>query len=233
MPADRIDLERRLAAATAEDTSRGLNYTTLFGLVRDSLGKDAARQVDVLGTGQRVDFFNYPVEQYLRCAWNALDRLEPVLGDPEQVLAELGRRTVTAFFTSMLGRTALAMAGRDPRRLVGSAPAAYRGAVSYGERRVEWRGERAAEVTFERDFMPAAFHASVLRTALQATDARHPRVTCREAGFLTTVYDLSWDAGPADRAGPPQASGAGSTSSSRRQAPPRNRSQTTRASSAR
>lgn len=240
MPADRNDLERRLAAATRDDVSRGLNYATLFALVRDLRGEAAARRVDVLGTGHRVDFFNYPIEQYLRCAWSALDELEPVLGGVDRVLAELGRRTVTAFFSSMLGRTALAMAGRDPRRLLGSAPSAYRGAVSYGERRVTWLGERAALLTFERDFMPPAFHAAVLRTALEALEARDPVVTFREVAFLSTAYELSWEAEAAagDEGGPlrrvlAQASGAGSTSSSRRQAPLLNRSQMTAASSAR
>ncbi len=195
MPADRADLARRIAAATEADTSRGLNYTTLFTMVRDHLGEAAAREVDVLGKGHRVDFFSYPIAEYLTSAWNALDRLEPALGSGEAVLAELGRRTVTGFIGSMLGRTALAMAGRDPRRLLGSAPSGYRGAVSYGERRVEWLGERRGRLVSRRDFMPPAFHAAVLLTGLRATDAAAPRVTWRETGFLDAVYDFEW--GPA------------------------------------
>lgn len=194
MPADRADLARRLAAATADDTSRGLNYNTLFGLVRDHLGEAAAREVDVLGKGHRVDFFSYPIAEYLRCAWNVQDRLEPALGSGEAVLRELGRRTVTGFIGSMLGRTALVMAGRDPRRLVGSAPSGYRGAVSYGERKVEWVAERKGRLVSQRDFMPPAFHAAVLLEALRVTDAARPRVAWRETGFLDAVYEFEWDA---------------------------------------
>jgi len=194
MPADRADLIRRLAAATPDDTSRGLNYNTLFTMVRDHLGEAAAREVDVLGKGQRVDFFSYQITEYLQCAWNAQDRLEPVLGSGQAVLSELGRRTVTGFIGSMLGRTALAMAGRDPRRLVGSAPSGYRGAVSYGERKVEWTGERQGRLHSKRDFMPPTFHAAVLLEALRSTDAARPRVTWRESGFLDSVYEFEWDA---------------------------------------
>jgi len=194
MHADRADLTRRLAAATAADTSRGLNYNTLFTMVRDHLGEAAARAVDVLGKGQRVDFFSYPIAEYLECAWNVQDRLAPVLGGSEAVLSELGRRTVTGFIGSMLGKTALAMAGRDPRRLVGSAPSGYRGAVSYGERRVEWTGPRQGRLVSQRDFMPPAFHAAVILEALRSTDANRPRVIWRETGFLDAVYEFEWEA---------------------------------------
>lgn len=197
MPADRSDLDRRLAAATADDTSRGLNYNTLFEMVRDHLGEAAAREVDVLGKGHRVDFFSYPIAEYLRCAWNVQDRLEPVLGSGERVLQELGKRTVTGFIGSMLGKTALAMSGRDPRRLVGSAPSGYRGAVSYGERKVEWTGERRGRLVSRRDFMPPAFHAAVLLQALRSTDAARPRVAWQETGFLDAVYEFEWDAADA------------------------------------
>lgn len=199
MPADRADLARRLAATTAADTSRGLNYNTLFAMVRDHLGEPAAREVDVLGKGHRIDFFSYPIAEYLECAWNAQDRLEGAVGGSEAVLEELGRRTVTGFIGSMLGKTALAMSGRDPRRLVGSAPSGYRGAVSYGERRVEWTGERRGRLVSSRDFMPPSFHAAVLLEALRATDAARPRVTWRETGFLDAVYEFEWDAAPAIR----------------------------------
>lgn len=205
MPADRADLARRIAAATAADTSRGLNYNTLFAMVRDHLGEGAAREVDVLGKGHRVDFFSYPIAEYLASAWNAQDRLELIFGGPDGVLAELGRRTVAGFIDSMLGKTALVMSGRDPRRLVGSAPSGYRGAVSYGDRRVEWAGERKGRLVSTRDFMPPPFHAAVLLHALRATDAARPRVTWRETGFLDAVYEIEWD---------PPAAGAGAARAS-------------------
>jgi len=192
VPADRADLKLRLAAATATDTSRGLNYTTLFALVRDHLGDAAAREVDVLGKGARVDFFSYPIAEYLQTAWNALDALTPGFGSTEAVLHELGRRTVSGFLASMIGRTAFTMAGKDPRRLLSNIGPSYRTAVSYGERRAEFQGPCQARVTFRRDFMPPAFHAAVLLTALQAGDARRPKVTGRAVGLLDSDYDVEW-----------------------------------------
>jgi uncharacterized protein (TIGR02265 family) len=193
VPADRADLKQRLAAATAADTSRGLNYTTLFALVRDHLGDAAAREVDVLGKGARVDFFAYPIAEYLQTAWNALDALEPKFGATDDVLRELGRRTIAGFLASMIGRTAFSMAGRDPRRLLANVGPSYRTAVSYGERRAEFAGPRQALVTFRRDFMPPPFHAAVLLTALQAGDARRPKVVGRAVALLDSDYDVQWE----------------------------------------
>jgi uncharacterized protein (TIGR02265 family) len=193
LPADRADLKQRLAAVTATDTSRGLNYTTLFALVRDHLGDAAARQVDVLGKGARVDFFSYPVAEYLQTTWLALDRLEPAFGSSDAVLAELGRRTVAGFLASMIGRTAFTMAGKDPRRLLANIGPSYRTAVSYGERKAAFTGPRQAVVTFRHDFMPPAFHAAVILTALQAGDARRPRVAGRAVGLLDSDYRIEWE----------------------------------------
>jgi uncharacterized protein (TIGR02265 family) len=193
MPADRADLAARVAAATPQDTSRGLNYTTIFGLVRDHLGDAAVREVDVLGKGSRVDFFSYPITEYLGVAWNAIDRLEPVLGSGDAVLHELGRRTVANFLGSMIGRTVFAVSGREARRMISAGPAGYKSAVSYGERRVEWLGPRKARMTFQRDFMPPAFHRAVLLTGLQATDAVNPRVEGSATGLLDAAFDIEWD----------------------------------------
>ena len=193
MPADRKDLERRVAAATDADTSRGLNFNRLFDLVRDHLGDEAARAVDPAGKGARVDFFSYPVAEYLRIAWDAADRLEPKLGSVDAVWTELGRRTVSGFLASVLGRTIFAIAGKDARRIVSAGPSGYRSAVSYGERKVEWRGDRQAHMVFRRDFMVPAFHRAVMLTALAASDARNPRVDARATGVLDSEYEIAWD----------------------------------------
>jgi uncharacterized protein (TIGR02265 family) len=192
MPTDRKDLSRRLAECKSSDTSRGLNFNRLFDVVREHLGPEAARTCDPQGKGSRIDFFSYPVADYLEAAWNAADRLEPKLGSVDAVWAELGRRTVTGFLASALGRTIFALAGRDPRRFLAAGPAGYRSAVSYGERTVEWRGERSARMVFKRDFMPPAFHRAVIVAGLEASSAKHPHVEGRATGLLDSEYEISW-----------------------------------------
>jgi len=193
MPADRNDLERRLAECKDSDTSRGLNFNRLFDLVRDHLGDEGARACDPQGKGSRTDFFSYPVAEYLKVAWSAADRLETRLGGIDAVFTELGRRTVAGFLASVLGRTVFAIAGRDPRRIVSAGPAGYRSAVSYGERTVEWRGETVARMVFRHDFMVPAFHRAVILAALEVSDAKNPRVEGRALGLLDSEYDLSWE----------------------------------------
>lgn len=193
MPADRSDLSRRLAECTDADTSRGLNFNRLFDFVRERLGDDAARACDPAGKGSRTDFFSYPVSEYLQIAWYAADRLERELGSVDAVWDAFGRRTVTGFLGSAVGRTIFALAGRDPRRFVAAGPAGYRSAVSYGERTVEWKGDRAARMTFRRDFMPPAFHRGVIVAGLEASEARNPRVTARATGLLDSEYDIAWE----------------------------------------
>ncbi len=193
MPVDRTDLAKRIAAATPSDTSRGLNFNTVFGLVEDLLGEKEAKKVDPQGKGKRVDFFSYPIAEYLTITWDAADRLEDRMGSTKAVFEELGRRTVTGFLGSLLGKTIWAMAGKDPRRVIAAGPAGYRSAVSYGERRAEFPGEKSARLVFQRDFMPALFHAQVIRTALEFTDAKSPRVVGRDTGFLDSEYQIDWD----------------------------------------
>ena len=193
MPADREDLRARVAAATPADTSRGLNYASVFRLLRHHLGEDAPRQCDPLGKGSRVDLFKYPIGEYLALAWNAVDRLEGVAGGVEAAFEALGRRTIQDHLESVLGRTLYAIAGRDPRRMVTNMPRGYRATVSYGERAVKWLGERRARVVFRRDFMPPAFHVGVMAAGLAGMGAGAPRVVGRQSGFLDAEFDLSWE----------------------------------------
>lgn len=193
MPADPKDLQRRVAAATDADTSRGLNFNTLFALVRETLDDRAAKACDPQGKGSRIDFFSYPVADYLTALRSALAALEPKLGGGDAVLDELGRRTGGGFLGSALGKTILALAGHDPRKLIAAGPSAYRGAVSYGERTVEWLGPKHARMTYKRDFMPPAFHRGVVLGVLQSAQAKSASVVAQAQGLLDSTYDVSWE----------------------------------------
>jgi uncharacterized protein (TIGR02265 family) len=192
MPTDPHDLARRVAACTDSDTTRGLNFNTLFAMVRAELGREAAVALDPERKGSRVDFFAYPVSGYLRVAFAAVDRLEHQLGGVDAVWDHLGRRTVTGFLDSVVGKTMFALAGRDPRRVLSAGPSGYRAAVSYGQRRMEWLGPMQGVMRFERDFMPPVFHRGVILAALEATDAKSPTVEARAVGELCSEYRIRW-----------------------------------------
>lgn len=194
MPADPDDLARRLAAATPADTLRGLNFNAVFAVVRDALGPDTARAIDPAGKGARIDFVSYPAEEYLRIAFAAVERLEPRFGGAEAAWHEIGARSVGRFFDSTLGRTVLAIAGRDPLRFVSAAPGWYRAGVSYGERSVRYAGERRLVAEFRRDFIPPPFHRAVILTGLEAAGARGVSVDATPVGLLDTDFAVSWEA---------------------------------------
>lgn len=193
MATDRTTLAKLKAAATPQDTSRGLNYTTLFEFASRELGPSGPREVDPQGKGTRVDFFSYPITEYLDAAWNMAERLAPKFGSFDAVFFELGRRTVDGFLASVLGKTIFAMAGKDPRKIVAAGPGAFKSAVSYGERTVEFTGEKSARYVFKRDFMPQAFHRGVILAALAATDARNAKVIARDAEFMHSIYEITWE----------------------------------------
>jgi uncharacterized protein (TIGR02265 family) len=194
MPVDQQDLQARMAATTPEDTVRGLIFNALFDTVEAHASKAAAHGCDVAGKGRRTDFLSYPVKDFLACAGRAVDLLEPRLGSVERAFFEVGYRTLANVLGSALGATIIVMARRDPRALLVQAPTAYRGMVSYGERRLEWLGPTRARLTFRRDFMLAAYHRGVLMAAVESIGVRNPQVTGAHQALLDATYEVSWDA---------------------------------------
>jgi uncharacterized protein (TIGR02265 family) len=192
MPTDRAAFDVRVAAATRDDTVRGLIFNAGFGVVKRLLGEPEARACDPAQTASRVPFFSYPVIDYLRFAWAAADLLEPQLGGVDAVFFELGAAATRDVFASMLGRTLLSISGDDPRQLMAQVPAGYRGTVGYGERAIQWRGPKHAVVTFRRDFLVPPFHCGVLSAALQAIGQKDVAATGHSVGPLDHDIELTW-----------------------------------------
>jgi len=193
MPVDQQDLQARIAATTPEDTVRGLIFNALFDTVEAHVGKAAALGCDAAGKGHRTDFLSYPVKDFLGCVGRAVDLLEPRLGSVDRALFDVGYRTLANVLGSALGATIIVMARRDPRALLGQAPTAYRGLVSYGERRLEWLGPCRARLTFRRDFLLPAYHRGVLFAAVEAIGVRNPQVTGAPQALLDATYEVSWE----------------------------------------
>ncbi|GEJ59348.1 TIGR02265 family protein [Anaeromyxobacter diazotrophicus] len=191
MPADRADLERRIAAATPQDTVRGVVFKATSKLLREHLGEVAARACDP-GKGSRVDFLSYPVEDYLRLAWAGVDALEPRLGSVDAGFFAIGEAAMRDVFGTLLGRTLLSLAGDDMRQLLSQVGTGYKATVGYGERTVDWPGERSAHFVFRRDFLVPAFHCGVLAAAAKALGGRDVLAQGRPTGFLDLEVDLTW-----------------------------------------
>ena len=204
MPTDPKDLARRIAATTPQDTARGLAFNALFDAIEEHLGREAAVALDPVHKGHRTEFFSFPVSDFLRISFAAADRMEKRLGTVDAVFDAFGYRATANVLGSMVGATILALAGKNGvRALLGQTAMAYRSAVSYGERRVDWLGERHARVTFERDFLVPAYHVGVFRAALDAMGARPERVEGRATGPLSSVYDVAWSEAPGAAGRPP------------------------------
>jgi uncharacterized protein (TIGR02265 family) len=186
------DLAARLSAATRHDTVRGVVFNAALDLVCELAGNPAAVECDPEGKGRRREFFSYPVADFLRIAWRAVEILAPRLGEPSGVFREIGARASRRWLASALGQTVVAFAGRDPRRLLSNASVGYRNVVSYGTRTIEWVHERHARLVFRRDFLVPPFHCGALATVLQETCGIPFRAEGREIAFLDSEYDVTW-----------------------------------------
>jgi len=193
MPTDRKDLEARLAAAKPQDTTRGLSFNALFDSIEEHLGKADAVALDPEHKGHRVEFFSYPVADFLRISFDAADRMTRKLGSPDAAFRAFGYRMLAHVFGSKIGATMLAFAGRNGvRALLGQAVPGDRAMVSYGTRKGEWGGERHARVTFDGDFMVAPYHCGIFQATIDAVGAKAERVEGRQTGLLASEYDVVW-----------------------------------------
>jgi uncharacterized protein (TIGR02265 family) len=101
--------------------------------------------------------------------------------------------SVRGFLNSTVGKTRLSLVGSSPRRLLQSLPAAYREMVSFGERTVTMRGDKAAHISVKRDFLPPSHTEGVLLAVLEASVAGMVQVSSRSLGPLDSEYALSWE----------------------------------------
>jgi uncharacterized protein (TIGR02265 family) len=193
MPIDRKDLEARLAAAKPHDTARGLAFNALFDAIEEHLGRPAALELDPAHKARRTEFFSFPISDFLTIAFAGAERLERKLGSVDEAFRIFGYRTVANIFGSKMGATMLALTGRNGlRALLGQSVNAYRAMVTYGERRLEWVGDRHARFVFEGDFLVPAYHCGVFLAAAEAVGAKPERIEGRQTGPLSATYDVVW-----------------------------------------
>jgi uncharacterized protein (TIGR02265 family) len=191
MPADRLDLASRIAAATRQDTVRGQAINAFFEAARTHADDATAALCDPSGKGRRADLTDYPVADALAVAWAVADRLERKLGGVEQGFEEMGRRTAACFLGSLRGR-ALLLVNRNPRAVLGRLPAAYQAAVSFGRRYLAWPGEGRCRIELDHDFFPLAWHRGLIGAMLAASGTRDPGLEGRAPDFMKAVFEVRW-----------------------------------------
>jgi uncharacterized protein (TIGR02265 family) len=177
---------------------RGLFFSGLLNLVKLQGGEPALQQCQQLLGDKRflrgfISFSSYPATDFLRVAHAASQILAPRLGGFESAARQLGMATVRDFTHSMAGKTLLTLSGSSPARLLGNIPSAYRAAVSFGERKVTMRGDKAALVSFKRDFLPLPHSEGVILAVLEASHAKNPQVRSRSVSQLDSEFDVSWE----------------------------------------
>jgi len=192
MPADRIDLAARTAAATREDTIRGLAFNAAFDVVREHADEATVLICDPAAKGKRADFSSYPVPELLQVVWAVADRLERKLGSVDEVFFQIGYRATAGVLGSMLGHTLLTF-GRTPKALLSQVPTAFKATTGYGQRFVTWQGETACRIDFDHEFLPLAYLRGTIQAGLDAASGKNPSVEGEVPGFMKARFQVRWD----------------------------------------
>jgi uncharacterized protein (TIGR02265 family) len=180
-----------------EDAVRGMFFTSLFNLVRKVAGQPAMTQCQQMLGDRRfqlsfMSFANYPAADFLRVAHAASVMLAPHVGGPENAARQLGMATVRDFTGSMAGKTLLSLAGSSPMKFLSTLPTGYRAAANFGERTVTPRGDKAALITFKRDFLPLPHNEGVIMAVLESVRAKNVQIRSRSLAPLDSEYEVSW-----------------------------------------
>jgi uncharacterized protein (TIGR02265 family) len=192
MSADRLDLAARIAAATKEDTIRGLAFNAAFDVVREHADEATVLVCDPASRGKRADFSSYQVPDLLKVVWAVADRLERKLGSPDEVFFQIGYRATAGVLGSMLGHTLLSF-GRSPKSLLSQVPTAFKATTGYGQRFVTWEDERACRIDFEREFLPLAYLRGTIQAGLDAAEGKRSSVDGSAPAFMKATFRVHWE----------------------------------------
>ncbi len=194
MPSDKNDLAQRLAICKTDDTVRGFIFNAVYRMLEERVGGAAVERLmqQLRVHKMPVDFFSYPVPDFLRLIYLAADVLEPQCGSPEEGLRLCGASTVTGFFKSYVGNTLMRLVGPgDPKRVFSSTNTIYSTLVSYGTRHYEDMGQNLIRLTYRDDMQPVYFHEGALSEALKVLRG-NGKVTGRALALTHAEYLLEW-----------------------------------------
>jgi uncharacterized protein (TIGR02265 family) len=193
MVIDARDLAARLALAKPSDAAKGMFFNGALSAIKTLAGDAAAdRCRQISGEKKFIDFFNYPITGFLKLTYTAAEILAPKLGGYEAVFRALGKQAVDDYLATTVGKTLLAIAGKNPKRLLYTVPSAFKAAVTYGERKVEFRGDSGCLFSMRGDFMPHPYHEGVLKTVLEALTGAETSVVGTRLGVVDADYEITW-----------------------------------------
>src|SRR5688572_6553 len=105
--------EQRMEIAPEGATVRGLIFNAVFKLVTEQLGEAAATELrSTISKKPLVDFFSYPVRDFMHVLYGAGERLAPRYGSVEAGIRACGAAAIGGFFQSNVGRTLTHIIGR-------------------------------------------------------------------------------------------------------------------------
>jgi uncharacterized protein (TIGR02265 family) len=185
--------EQRMEIAPEGATVRGLIFNAVFKLVTQNLGETAAAELRAtIAKKPLVDFFSYPVRDFIQVLYGAGELLAPRYGSVEDAIRACGAAAIGVFFQSSVGKTLTHIIGkRDPKRLLSSSPTAYGTAVSYGQREYSALGERRVRLYFRGDMQPVEFHQGLLEEALRVVGCPG-RVEVNKVSLEEAEYLIEW-----------------------------------------
>lgn len=194
MPSDKNELAQRIAICKPEDTVRGFIFKSVYGLVEQRAGSAGVDRIlqQLRGAKMPVDFFSYPVGDFLRLLYTAVDVLEPQYPTVEDTFRACGASTVTGFFNSYVGNTLMKLIGMgEPRRALSTVGTVYSTLVSYGTREFQDLGGNKGLITFRGDMQPVYFHEGSLAEVLRVL-CGGGKVTGKALALDQTEYLLEW-----------------------------------------
>lgn len=182
-----------MQAAPEDATVRGLIFNAVFKLVAQHQGEGAATELrSTISKRPLVDFFSYPLRDFLSVLYDAAERLAPKYGSVEAVIQACGAAAIDGFFQSQVGKTLTHIIGKkDPKRLLSNSPTAYATAVNYGQREYTALGERRVSLHFRGDPQPVEYHQGLLLAALRSV-GHEGRVEVRKLSLDEAEYIIEW-----------------------------------------
>lgn len=186
------ELEQRLATLSPRDTTRGFLFNTALELVRSQGDAEALARCLRVTEGRNFNaFFAYPVPTLLKLAYAAARELSGRYGGFDGAMRQLGLNATPRFLESSMGKTLLSLAGREPRKLIGTMPSAYMMAWHHGSCSLSWTSDRSGRFSYV-NIMPVAYFTGSVLHVLSVLQAQGVQVTGRQTSLTECLVDFSW-----------------------------------------